>query len=315
MHGEPSRSWQAAKYVRECVCTWLWRYGNCASPSEVCGGHWIHAYSDFFGLPVQPCKRSAPALVALDGKALAVRGFAQLHLDRSDGCVHLPVIDVEAVVIDSLDAVDASVLIGGDVISGAGGVHLEYQDTVLSAIWFGPEKRRRSAPGVSRYRAVCDLVWTREARLCFCRSIPRRPSISPREGLSRVKRWCSADCIRWRGALVCWRRVLGATVGMEGQPSVWTPWPRSWRVFKSKADRPAGALIPGGGWSVDREWMACAPRWREAWKTCCCSAPLGRPRFRSTRRPHLCDRVSTTSALTNVSNVNLAWMPSCVKIC
>ena len=47
-------------------------------------------------------------------------------------------IDVEAVVVDSLDAVDASVLIGGDVISGAGGVHLEYQDTMLSAIDLEP---------------------------------------------------------------------------------------------------------------------------------------------------------------------------------
>ena len=91
-------------------------------------------------LELSPRKHSAPALVALDGKALSVRGFAKLRLDCSDGCVHLPVIDVEAVVVDSLDVVDGSVLIGGDVISGAGGVHLEYQDTMLSAIWFGPEK-------------------------------------------------------------------------------------------------------------------------------------------------------------------------------
>ena len=50
-------------------------------------------------LGLSPRKHGALALVALDGKALAVRGFAQLRLDRSDGGVHLPVIDVEAVVV------------------------------------------------------------------------------------------------------------------------------------------------------------------------------------------------------------------------
>ena len=63
-------------------------------------------------LGLSPHKHGSPALVALDGKALTVRGFALLRLDhsRSDGCVHLSVFDLEAVVVDSLDAVGASFL-------------------------------------------------------------------------------------------------------------------------------------------------------------------------------------------------------------
>ena len=61
-------------------------------------------------LGLSPHKHGSPALVALDGKALTVRGFALLRLDHSDGCAHLSVFDLEAVVVDSLDAVFASFL-------------------------------------------------------------------------------------------------------------------------------------------------------------------------------------------------------------
>ena len=81
---------------------------------------------------------SMTSLVALDGKPLHVRGTAVIQLQRLDGSVHLPCTKVTAVIVDSLAVVASSLLISADVISGAGGVRLEYgDDNKLSGVTFG----------------------------------------------------------------------------------------------------------------------------------------------------------------------------------
>ena len=57
--------------------------------------------------------------LAFIGQPLQVKGSVLLRIERSDGCVSLPEIDVEAVVVETLDVANASVLIGSDVISGS----------------------------------------------------------------------------------------------------------------------------------------------------------------------------------------------------
>ena len=77
-------------------------------------------------------------LVALDGKSLAVGGTVQLQLRREDGPVALSTTNVTAVVVESLSAVSAQILIGNDVVAGNGGVHVQYDaEGSLRGVTFG----------------------------------------------------------------------------------------------------------------------------------------------------------------------------------
>ena len=83
---------------------------------------------------------SARGMVTLDGSDLQVVGEVSVSLERTDGPVHLPQISVTAHVVKSLDAVQADILIGADVVAGSGGLHLDYSDDgSLRRVWFGAE--------------------------------------------------------------------------------------------------------------------------------------------------------------------------------
>ena len=87
-------------------------------------------------LSVQPAESSG--LIALDGKPIKISGVVSIELQRAnDGPVYLPKTTVDAVVVDSLETVDATLLIGADVISSLGGVQLEYgKNNVLCGVMF-----------------------------------------------------------------------------------------------------------------------------------------------------------------------------------
>ena len=87
-------------------------------------------------------------LVAIDGSALCVFGTVPISLHRVDEKVRLPCLDSTAVVVSNLDVVNASILIGADFISSAGGLHLGYNaDNVLSGVTFGNRVAESSCIG------------------------------------------------------------------------------------------------------------------------------------------------------------------------
>ena len=163
-------------------------------------------------------------------------------------------IDVEAVVVDSLDAVDASVLIGGDVISGAGGVHLEYQDT----------------------RAVCDLVLDPRSPLVFpaavCPDVHPSPHVKvSRESNGDVLLTASDGEVRWCAEAEYWElrwawkcnppcEPLGHGVGEYSRAKLTD---QQELLFQAEVDQ----------W-IENEWLVPHDEEKHG-KTCCCSAPPG----------------------------------------
>ena len=77
------------------------------------------------------------SMTAIDGNPLCVLGTVTVKLRRVDGPVLLPCIDVDACVVDNLDVVQSDVLIGNDVVTGSGGLYLDYESGVLSRVVFG----------------------------------------------------------------------------------------------------------------------------------------------------------------------------------
>ena len=85
---------------------------------------------------------------ALNGSAVELLGAVELLVERVEvGCpVHLPRTQVKAFVVRKLDAVNADVLVGADVIAAVGGVHLGYgDDGSLSSVQFGAPETDRPA--------------------------------------------------------------------------------------------------------------------------------------------------------------------------
>ena len=79
-----------------------------------------------------------PPMIALDGSPVEVLGTVTVTLQRTDGPVILSPIEVDACVVESLAVVDSVILIGNDVISSSGGLHLQYaEDGRLSNVVFG----------------------------------------------------------------------------------------------------------------------------------------------------------------------------------
>ena len=97
------------------------------------------------GLSVQSAESSS--LIALDGKPIKISGVVSIELQRAnDGPVFLPKTTVDAVVVDSLETVEATFLIGADVISSLGGVQLEYgKNNVLCGVVFGLQNAKSGA--------------------------------------------------------------------------------------------------------------------------------------------------------------------------
>lgn len=67
------------------------------------------------------------SVTAIDGKPLGIVGVAH-PLIFHDTRVHLPKVSVEFLVVKNLGVVYVDLLIGRDIISLAGGVHLEYAE-------------------------------------------------------------------------------------------------------------------------------------------------------------------------------------------
>ena len=89
------------------------------------------------GVPVQLVE-SNPRITAIDGQEVVVSGQVRLTVHRDDDKVHLPEVTADFLVVDTLVVVDADILLGLDIISSVGGVHLGYApDGVLATVWFG----------------------------------------------------------------------------------------------------------------------------------------------------------------------------------
>ena len=89
-------------------------------------------------------------IVALDGKPLTVLGVAALHCRRLDGAVAMRPISVHALVVPNLDIICCDLLVGSDLITRCGGLHLEYSDNgTLSSVLFGPAAVANPVCGVT----------------------------------------------------------------------------------------------------------------------------------------------------------------------
>ena len=77
-------------------------------------------------------------IVALDGSPLRVRGSVDVRLQRTAGPVFLAPIAVSAFVVEDPDVIQTDLLVGGDIVSGSGWLHLEYTDDgKLAGVVFG----------------------------------------------------------------------------------------------------------------------------------------------------------------------------------
>ena len=98
---------------------------------------------------------TAAPMLALDGSPLEVLGAATVTLVRTDGAVSLPRLQVEAYVVDNLSVVNADVLIGIDVVTSSGGLHLKYADDgALEGVEFGPALH----DSVENHSGVCAAL-------------------------------------------------------------------------------------------------------------------------------------------------------------
>ena len=89
-------------------------------------------------------------IVALDGKPLTVLGVAALHCRRLDGPVAMRPVSVHALVVPDLDIICCDLLVGSDLITHCGGLHLEYSDNgSLSSVLFGPAAVANPVCGVT----------------------------------------------------------------------------------------------------------------------------------------------------------------------
>ena len=81
---------------------------------------------------------SETTIVGLDGQPLPLRGQVNLEMERRDTNVQLPLLEITALVVDSLDVVGTEILIGADAIAQSGGVRLRYDNRKrLDGVFFG----------------------------------------------------------------------------------------------------------------------------------------------------------------------------------
>ena len=81
---------------------------------------------------------SETTTVGLDGQPLLLRRQVNLEVERRDTNVQLPLLEIPALVVGSLDVVGTEILIGDDVIAQSGGVRLHYDNRKrLDGVFFG----------------------------------------------------------------------------------------------------------------------------------------------------------------------------------
>eukprot|EP00117_Sycon_ciliatum_P045998 scpid93880/ scgid32998/ len=94
-----------------------------------------------------PLANSGSTMMTIDGQFMTVIGTVPVKLQRTDGAVSLPCISVDACVVDTLDVVQSEVLVGNDVVTGSGGVFLDYSESgVLCRVVFGTQQSLPPAP-------------------------------------------------------------------------------------------------------------------------------------------------------------------------
>ena len=122
---------------------------------------------------VQP---TSDDIVTINGEPLATIGSATLVLREDDDLGHSPTIVVSLLVVDRLDALSTDVVVGSDVISKQGGLHLCYNNGKVSRVVFGHDAPQGVAgtavpkPKLSRHVDVsCSgedvLLWMDDAEI------------------------------------------------------------------------------------------------------------------------------------------------------
>ncbi|XP_065182549.1 uncharacterized protein LOC135813378 [Sycon ciliatum] len=77
-------------------------------------------------------------MLALNGESLKILGSVLLNLRRLDGPVHLDLLPaVSVLVVPDLSVLNTDMVVGNDVVTRAGGMHLQYADGCLLSVSFG----------------------------------------------------------------------------------------------------------------------------------------------------------------------------------
>ena len=115
---------------------------------------------------VHAVQQTEESLVSIDGKRLHIHGSVVVLIRRLDGPVNLPTIEASFLVVDNLDALNADLLIGSDIVAQVGGVSIGYDGPggALSSVTFGPVNKPQVAaasvqsPGkkLSRHISVAE---------------------------------------------------------------------------------------------------------------------------------------------------------------
>ena len=145
-------------------------------------------------------------------------GKANLSISRDDEHVHLPPISAEFLVVETLDAVSADLLVGLDIISSAGGVRLDYGEEpgVLTQVVFGERPVVAAAS---------------EAKI-GPRSMPRHVTVEEDELKVLLKTDDGEAMFDKKNGVweVGWK-------WKSGEPPTRCGWVRHWRVLKEKTCR------------------------------------------------------------------------------
>ena len=89
-------------------------------------------------------------LVAIDGQRFRSLGYVDLDVQRNGEAVHMPEVRAKVLVVESLAVVNAPMIVGIDLISVVGGVHMTYDDDGdLSKVVFGLQATDSTRPVVA----------------------------------------------------------------------------------------------------------------------------------------------------------------------
>ena len=98
---------------------------------------------------VHAVQQTEESLVSIDGKRLHIHGSVVVLIRRLDGPVNLPTIEASFLVVDNLDALNADLLIGSDIVAQVGGVSFGYDGPggALSSVTFGHVNKPQGSSG------------------------------------------------------------------------------------------------------------------------------------------------------------------------
>ena len=130
--------------VTGCAGRWTAAVDSCSSRSLL-----AKETAEMLGVAVRPVADEAGPLTAIDGTTVQVLGTANLTISKDDVNVHVPEVSAEFQVVKSLEVVAADLLIGIDIVSSLGGVHLVYDEASggLTKVTFGPKLQNPAAVG------------------------------------------------------------------------------------------------------------------------------------------------------------------------